>query len=183
MLPMVYMALVDDEDLPAFEEMYERTHKKLYSIAFDILNDHQLAEDALSDLFLRLSLSFKKINNFSLHDLDAYLVRCIKNTCYNVINKNDAEKRKIDKLIKNSHIKSTAIDNSIFDKIELDLLKKVISSLPEPYMTALVLKEYYDLKADDIAKQMNISKRSVFYYVKAAKVMILQEIGGSDLNE
>ena len=48
-LPMVYMALVDDEDLPAFDEMYERTHKKLYSIAFDILNDHQLCHVITSD--------------------------------------------------------------------------------------------------------------------------------------
>ena len=54
MLPMVYMALVDDEDVPAFEKMYNRTYKKLYSIAHGILKDHQLAEDALLTVILKI---------------------------------------------------------------------------------------------------------------------------------
>lgn len=77
LLPMIYMALVDEEDVPAFEEIYNRTYKKLYSIAFSILKDHQMTEDALSEMFLNISLNFKKINNLSLHKLDAYLVRSI----------------------------------------------------------------------------------------------------------
>lgn len=179
MLPMIYIALVDDEDVPAFEKMYNRTYKKLYAIAYDILKDHQLAEDALSEMFLRISLSFKKINNFSLRDLDAYLVRSIKNTCYNFIEKNNSDKKKLDELIKNN-VKD--IDDSVFDKIDLDLLMDAVNALPEPFKTALVLKEYYELTADEIAKQMNVSKRSVFYYIKAAKVMIVIQLEGSDQN-
>ena len=179
-LPMIYMALVDDEDVPAFEKMYNRTYKKLYAIAYYILKDHQLAEDALSEMFLCVSLSFKKINNFSLHDLDAYLVRSIKNTCYNFIGKNNSEIKKLDELIKNN-VKD--IDDSVFDRIDLDLLMESVNALAEPFKTALVLKEYYELTADEIAKQMNISKRSVFYYIKAAKALIIDQIEGSEQDE
>ena len=179
MLPIINIALVDDEDVPAFEKMYNRTYKKLYAIAYDILKDHQLAEDSLSEMYLRVSLSFKKINSFSLHDLDAYLVRSIKNTCYNFIEKNNSDKKKLDELIKNN-VKD--IDDSVFDKIDLDLLMDAVNALPEPFKTALVLKEYYELTADEIAKQMNVSKRSVFYYIKAAKVMIVIQLEGSDQN-
>lgn len=178
-LPIINIALVDDEDVPAFEKMYNRTYKKLYAIAYDILKDHQLAEDSLSEMYLRVSLSFKKINSFSLHDLDAYLVRSIKNTCYNFIEKNNSDKKKLDELIKNN-VKD--IDDSVFDKIDLDLLMDAVNALPEPFKTALVLKEYYELTADEIAKQMNVSKRSVFYYIKAAKVMIVIQLEGSDQN-
>lgn len=180
MLPMIYIALVDDKDVPAFEKMYNRTYKKLYSIAYNILKNHQLAEDALSEMFLRVSLSFKKINNLSLHDLDAYLVRSIKNTCYNFIEKNNSDKKKLDELIK-TNVKD--IDDSVFDKIDLDLLMEAVNALPEPFKTALVLKEYYELTADEVANQMNVSKRSVFYYIKAAKVMIATQLEGSDQNE
>ncbi|MBR1833454.1 MAG: sigma-70 family RNA polymerase sigma factor [Ruminiclostridium sp.] len=180
MLPIIYIALVDDEDVPAFEKMYNRTYKKLYSIAYDILKDHQLAEDALSEMYLRISLSFKKINNFPLHVLDAYLVRSIKNTCYNYIEKNDSERKKLDELVKNN-VKD--IDETVFDKIDLDLLMEAVISLPEPFKTALVMKEYYELTADEIAKQIKVSKRSVFYYIKAAKALIIKQIEGSDQNE
>ena len=181
MLPMMYMALIDDEeDKKAFEKMYVRTYKKLYSVAYCILKDHQLAEDALSEMFLRISLCFKKINSFSLHDMDAYLVRSIKNTCYNFIEKNNAERKKIDDLIKNNDKTS---DDSFFDRVDLDLLMEAVNQLPEPFKTALVMKEYYELTADEIAKQMKVSKRSVFYYIKAARVLIVRRIEGSDRNE
>ena len=178
MLPMIYMALVDDEDVPAFEKLYNRTYKRLYAIAYDILKDHQLAEDALSEMFLRVSLSFKKINNFTLHDLDAYLVRSIKNTCYNMIKKKKTEQKKLDEL------KKEAIpDDDIFEKAELVILMKAIRSLPENYKTALVYKEYYGFTVEETAKRMNASRRSVFYYLNSAKNLIRKAIEGSDQDE
>lgn len=177
-LPMIYMALVDEDDVPSFEKMYERTYKKLYTIAFGMLNDHQLAEDALSEMYLRISMNFKKINNFSLHEIDAYLVRSIKNICYSAIEKKTSEQKKTEELFKGD-----LIDDSIFDMIEIDLLMKALAVLPEPYKSALVFKEYYGFTADEIAKQMKVSKRSVFYYIKTAKALILKQIEGSDPNE
>ena len=178
MLPMIYMALVDDKDVPAFEKLYNRTYKRLYAIAYDILKDHQLAEDALSEMFLRVSLNFKKINNFTLHDLDAYLVRSIKNTCYNTIKKKKTEQKKLDEL------KKEAIpDDDIFEKAELVILMKAIRSLPENYKTALVYKEYYGFSVEETAKRMNVSRRSVFYYFNSAKNLIRKAIEGSDQDE
>lgn len=177
-LPMIYMALVDDEDVPAFEKLYNRTYKRLYAIAYDILKDHQLAEDALSEMFLRVSLNFKKINNLSLHQIDAYLVRSIKNTCYNTIKKKKTEQKKLDEL------KKEAIpDDDIFEKAELVILMKAIRSLPENYKTALVYKEYYGFTVEETAKRMNVSRRSVFYYLNSAKNLIRKAIEGSDQDE
>ena len=36
MLPMIYMSIVDDEDIPAFERIYEECKDKAYMTAFDI---------------------------------------------------------------------------------------------------------------------------------------------------
>ena len=179
MLPMIYMALVDEEDVPAFEEIYNRTYKKLYSIAFSILKDHQMTEDALSEMFLNISLNFKKINNLSLHKLDAYLVRSIRNTCYSYLRKLKSDNEKMDFLMN----KNDNDEDDIFEKVELNILMEAIAALPEHFKTALVFKEYYGYKADEIAKQMKVSKRTVFYYIKAAKAIIIKKIEGSDRNE
>ena len=45
MLPMTFMALVDEEDIPAFEELYYSYRNKMHGIALAVLND---AHDAKS---------------------------------------------------------------------------------------------------------------------------------------
>ena len=42
MLPMIYMALVDDDDLPQFEELYEKYRQEAYYSAFNILHNEAL---------------------------------------------------------------------------------------------------------------------------------------------
>lgn len=41
-------------DLAAFKELYDATAGKLLGIAFNILRDHQIAEDAVQEAFLRV---------------------------------------------------------------------------------------------------------------------------------
>ena len=39
MLPMIYMALVDESDLPDFEQLYIKYKQQLYRVAFSILHN------------------------------------------------------------------------------------------------------------------------------------------------
>ena len=55
MLPMIYMALVDDEDLPKFEQLYKNYRQQLYAIAYSILNNEQDAEDAVQTAYINIA--------------------------------------------------------------------------------------------------------------------------------
>ena len=56
------MALVDDDDLPQFEEIYTQYKQQLYGIAYKILNNEQDAEDAVQITFQNIANDFKKIS-------------------------------------------------------------------------------------------------------------------------
>lgn len=55
----LYLQMLDSpEDQSEFEKLY-RTHRDLmYFIAYNVLHDHQRAEDAVSETFLRLAQCF-----------------------------------------------------------------------------------------------------------------------------
>ena len=87
MLPMIYMALIDDDDQPQFEELYEKYRQKAYYAAFDILHNEALAEECVSEAFLAVARNFKKVNKLEPHKQLKYVVICSENSAKNKIKK------------------------------------------------------------------------------------------------
>lgn len=58
----LYLQMLDSpENQSEFEKLY-RTHRDLmYFIAYNVLHDHQRAEDAVSETFLRLAQCFSRV--------------------------------------------------------------------------------------------------------------------------
>lgn len=171
----VCMALIDsDEDKKEFEHFYNRNCNIAYAVAYKILKNKTLAEEACSEAFLSIAKCFNKIHKFSLHDMDAYLIRTIRNTCYIIYNKE-------------KHISQTSLDDlncesepsdDCYDDIDLNLLVGAIQKLDDRLKSVIAYKIYYGLTADEIAKHMGVSKRTVFNYLKQARQQILELIGG-----
>lgn len=71
----VCMTLIDnDKDQTSFEDFYFRNRQIAYAFAYKILNNSALAEEACANAFFSIAKCFKKIHNYSLHDMDAYLI-------------------------------------------------------------------------------------------------------------
>ena len=71
----VCMTLIDnDKDQTSFEDFYYRNRQIAYAFAYKILNNSALAEEACANAFFSIAKCFKKIHNYSLHDMDAYLI-------------------------------------------------------------------------------------------------------------
>ena len=61
----LYLTLIDNEDdKRSFEDLYNQNRSKAYAIAFNILKNKTLAEEACSETFFSLAKSFQKIKNF-----------------------------------------------------------------------------------------------------------------------
>lgn len=72
----IYLTLIDNEDdKKSFEDLYNQNRSKAYAIAFNILKNKALAEEACSaNAFFSLAKSFQKIKNLESHKLDYYIV-------------------------------------------------------------------------------------------------------------
>ena len=58
----LYLTLIDNEDdKKSFEDLYNQNRSKAYAIAFNILKNKTLAEEACSETFFSLAKSFQKI--------------------------------------------------------------------------------------------------------------------------
>lgn len=58
----IYLTLIDNEDdKKSFEDLYNQNRSKAYAIAFNILKNKALAEEACSEAFLVSQKVFKKL--------------------------------------------------------------------------------------------------------------------------
>ena len=122
MLPMIYMALVDDDDLPAFERLYEDYKDIAVKCANKILHNDALSEECVSETFLAVAKNYKTISKREMDEQVKYLYISVRNRAYNIIEKEKHTKNDLplDEAIKISE------DMSEFKYLELrDCISKL----------------------------------------------------------
>lgn len=171
MLPMTFMALIDDTDDKAlFEMLWDKYERMLMSVAYGILGEYSLAEDAVSETFFKISKCFRKIHGFDLTELAAYAVMIIRNTCYDILEAEhkyrSAAKQQIDD------------DACGYDEPEAEalILGASVEKLPDIYRDAVMLRYYYGLEINDISQQLGLSYSGVRFRIETALGLLRKEL-------
>ena len=140
MIPMLYMALIDDEnDKKVFEKLYYENRILLYSIAMKIINNNALAEEAVSDAFLSIAKNFQTVNILNAHKKHKYLIITIRNASNMILRK---EKNDLDNL----PLDATIITDDDIANVDLQILKKCMRNLNQTDKEIIYL--YYSLGMD-----------------------------------
>lgn len=155
----------------SFRALFEEHYNVLCNYAFSFLNNHQLSEDVVQEVFLNIWNNKEKID-FE-QNIIAYLFSAVKNKSLETIRKHKNEIQKI------NAFQSTAkkIDPAVkSDLIEAYLLKeklnKSIRQLPSKCQDIFVLSKLEGLTYDEIAELRQISKKTVENHIsKALKIL------------
>lgn len=150
---IAYAALIDDaEDLSRFTELAERYQEEMLRIARSVLQDHQLAEDAVQNALYGVAVSFSKIPSDDPDAVHAYLLSCAKYAALRI--------RKTEQKIQTTELTDlsgfTQDDDPTFAEIQqsedYDRLLSAIRQLDEKYQDALLHFYVYNQSVREIAK-------------------------------
>ncbi len=72
------------------KQLYEIYEQPMYRIAYAVLHDSELAEDAVSDAFIRIIERLNKIGDAESNKTKNYIIKIIKSTSINIYRKNKA---------------------------------------------------------------------------------------------
>ncbi len=150
---------IKKNDQHAFEILFRSYYTGLCRYAGTILNDTQLADDAVQTVFINL---WEKRQTVKIKiALKPYLFRSTYNTCINLIK----QKELSEKGRKALSVLSSDIDQSFILRIEADELERIIAgaieSLPNRCRLILEHSRIKGLKNQDIAYELNISIKTV----------------------
>lgn len=87
MFPMIYMSLVDEQNISDFEKLYRRCRTKAYYSAYDVLKNESLAEECVSEVFLALAKCFDRVNALGEDEQVRYIAVSCRNRALTILEK------------------------------------------------------------------------------------------------
>lgn len=157
-------------DSQAFTELYTITCQKVYNYAARYLKDEHLAQDAVQETYITAFRNLKGINDPSL--FIAWLNQINFHTCYDMCKKINSQYGVVDseqlELTRDDNIEHNPED--VYERNdEIQKLREAIEALPFLEKQVIVLRYFNEMKLEDIAKALSISRSTVKRYIQSAK--------------
>ena len=157
-------------DVTAFEELYGQFYIYLCLVAEHIVRNPDDAEEIVSDVFVKLWNIRDKINITT--SIKWYLVKAVRNTSLNYIEKNKANNN-LTKGLSSADYEILSWDSDyplgqLFQKEILEIFDKSITKLPDGCREIFLLSRVGDMKYDQIATKLGISVNTVKTQMKIA---------------
>ena len=161
----------------AFEEIFERYWKRLFSYAFRIYQDDKICEDIVQEIFISL---WEKSETSHILNLEGYLLRAVKYKIANHIR--DLKFTPVHSEILHNIPSPSKVENKLeYDEFEL-LVRKEIGKLPPKCKSVFLLSRFEDFSNAEIAKKLNISIRTVEKHISDALKHLKSNIHSQELS-
>jgi RNA polymerase sigma-70 factor (family 1) len=150
------IALIQENDLAAFERIYNKYWSKLYLSAYNILRDRQVSEDVTQEVLVNL---WMKRANLQLTSLNAYLYTSVRYQVFNVIR---SGKVRADLFNRLEELFSNNSGEDILSQKDINrLLEQGIAELPEKCRQIFVMSRKEHLSTKEIAERLGIAPKTV----------------------
>jgi len=160
------------------QKLYELYEQPMYRIAYAVLHDTALAEDAVHDAFVRLVSRLEKIGEPDSPKTKGYIVKVIKSTSISLYRRN---KRKY--LFEQPIDEETMKVPDTITNVESDALRKGLLSSMNPTERRIVsLRCEYGLSWKEVAEKTDLNEASVRKRFERIKQK-LRKLGGEIYDE
>ncbi|MDR2147373.1 MAG: sigma-70 family RNA polymerase sigma factor [Tannerella sp.] len=157
----------------SFKEKYFSLHKKLYRVAFAILDNEEDAEDIVQETYCKLW--DKRLQLVAVESPEAYSVTMVKNLCMDFLDKH--KMLRIDDMKESEFQPVSDRFEEDFDSREmLDRVKIILKTLPEKQHKVLKLSCFAGYGNEEIEKITGESAANVRILLMRAKNTVKEKL-------
>lgn len=156
-----------------FNNIIHKHNRKLFAIAFRLLRNRHEAEDVVQDVFLKMWMMGKKLDEYN--DLCALGVTMTKNSCLDMLRKWKHIKSDPDIMISADADTSPSPLEQIVSAEDENILTRIIEELPSLYRDLVQLREINGLSYDEISAMNNVNINTLRVTLSRARQMIREK--------
>lgn len=151
-------------DAKAFERIFRCYSRAMFFIAMGLVNDRDIAEDAVQESFVYLWNHRRQIN--PAYDIQYYLKQSVRNYIFNYFRHQHIEQKHAENLNREQQFWGEYSPEDFSERVEQ--VKKVILSLPENCRKIFVMSVVEGMSYSDTASALDVSVNTVKTQVKIA---------------
>ncbi len=159
-------------DAQAMGEIYHRYVRRIFGLCLYMLDSRESAEDATSDVFLKLQRTIESYDrSIPFH---RWLLRVAGNQCIDALRRRLRGRRAIVEVEDGAAAIEAASSEpsplgAVISAEERAQVRDAIMRLPQNYRVPLVMRYYSELSYDEIAQQLRIERNNVAALIFRAK--------------
>lgn len=182
MISMILMSIEDEKQRSDVEQIWNLYGKIMLAKAYGILGNMQDAEDAVQEAFLRISKNAENFSEPKSPDTIALVSIYTRNVAINLYRRNKKRNElfgndgDLDNVI-SAAAESEDIAQLIVNDETVEIVRRAINMLDEPYKDVILLKYYYHKKNIEIAEVLGVDANTVNGRVFRAKKKLKELIG------
>ncbi len=182
----MFFVINNEHDKLLVEDLYFKYKYRLFSIAFNILNDRLLAEDAVHNTFVRIIEYLYKIENSNEYQRISFLCVVCRNISIDMY-KNNRKTFDNELSVDNIEERELKANNNPLDiyisNESLRTLIDGIKGLNDTYRDVLMLKYVSECSNEDISNLLSISQPTVRKRLERGKDLLVKSMKGVEYNE
>ena len=159
------------QDSEALGEIYRRYVQRVFGLCRYMLDSRESAEDATSEVFLKLQRSIESYDGSI--PFPKWLLRVAGNQCIDALRRRQRGRRVIVVEEGAAVIEATSSEPSplgaVISTEERTHVRETIARLPENYRVPLILRYYSELSYDEIAQKLDLERNYVAALIFRAK--------------
>ena len=164
---LIILTFASEDERRKFESLFDKYQRLLLHKAFGILGDHALAEDAVSEAYIRIYKNLNKIEETDSPRTVSFLLTIVKNTSLTVLDKQKKYTIPEDGLENESD--GVDMEESVLSAALTEDMLKLVDILKEDLRAPFLLKYAHDLSHKQIAAMLRISENNVTVRIHRAK--------------
>ena len=169
---MFFLAFNTLDDKKKFNYLYNHYIKLLLYKAYDILRDYSLAEDAVSEAFIRVYKNLDKIESCDSGKTAAFLVIITRNCAITILNR---QRRDSTVNIEDLELPAPSdVEGSVISDCTTDDIMSVIDNLKDHLKEPFLLKYAYNMSHKEIAQLLGITESNATVRIHRAKTKLAQ---------
>ncbi|MBN2481598.1 MAG: RNA polymerase sigma-70 factor [Bacteroidales bacterium] len=165
-------------DISAYESLFRQYYAALVLFAAKYVSDIDLAREIVQDFFVRL---YEKRVSISIDvSIKSYLYRSVYNSCINYLNQRNIHEKHASN-IRLESVMEEDVENEI---MTIDLQQKIfeiIEELPLKCRQIFKMNRFEGLKNEEIARMLNLSKRTVETQISKALKILRTRLSGYEM--
>lgn len=156
-----------------FELLFETYYTPFCFFALKFISSWDVCEDIVSEVFAKLWIERETIS-LREESAIAYIKLCVKNQCLNKI-KHNKVKYKYQEEVKFLH-SANSDENLVLLEDLYEELNIKLQELSEEHRSALIAQFFKNKSQDEVAKELNVSTRTIGRYKKETLDFLRREL-------
>ncbi|MEP6682477.1 MAG: sigma-70 family RNA polymerase sigma factor [Parafilimonas sp.] len=152
----------------AFSYLYDNYSGALYNVILSILQDKELANDVLQEVFIKI---WKQVDQYNPEKgrLFTWLINISRNASIDTLRSKSYHSQKQNRELTESVYTAAGVTNMETDKIGL---RKIIGNLKDDYKVLIELAYFQGYTQDEISKFLNIPLGTVKTRLRSALIQL-----------